>query len=113
MTQFTTQSVLFAEDFSKPVTVSFDQPDSSSDGGAILLKAIDNHLCLTDRIARCIRDSRQGKPGKPGTLTGFRCDQRETGNLRQGSGCDTADKTGKRPRFYEQRILPRSPRKSG
>jgi len=59
MTQFTTQSVLFAEDFSKPVTVSFDQPDSSSDGGAILLKAIDNQLCLTDRIARCIRDSRQ------------------------------------------------------
>ena len=37
MTQFTTQSVLFSEEFHKPVTVTFDQPDSSSDGGAVLL----------------------------------------------------------------------------
>jgi len=58
MTQVTTQSVLFDKDFFKPVTVSFDQPDSSSDGGAILLKMIDNQLSLTDRIAKCIRDSR-------------------------------------------------------
>ena len=59
MTQSTTQSVLFAEDFYKPVNISFDQPDSSSDGGAILLKAVDNQLSLTDRLAKCIRDSRQ------------------------------------------------------
>lgn len=59
MTQFTTQSVLFSEDFFKPVTVSFDQPDSSSDGGAILLKAVDNQLSLTGRLAKCIHDSRQ------------------------------------------------------
>lgn len=59
MTQFTTQSVLFSEEFYKPVSVAFDQPDSSSDGGAILLKAIDNELSLTDRMTKCIRDSRQ------------------------------------------------------
>jgi hypothetical protein len=59
MTQFTTQSVLFSEAFFRPVSIAFDQPDSSSDGGAILLKAIDNQLSLTDRIAKCIRDSRQ------------------------------------------------------
>jgi Transposase DDE domain group 1 len=59
MTQVTTHSVLFGEEFFKPVSVSFDQPDSSSDGGAILLKMLDNQLSLTDRLAKCIRDGRQ------------------------------------------------------
>jgi len=62
MTHSNTQPVLFAEEFYRPVTVTFDQPDSSSDGGAVLLKAIDNQLSLTDRLAACIRDERQ--PGK-------------------------------------------------
>ncbi|MEJ2111867.1 MAG: IS1380 family transposase, partial [Acidobacteriota bacterium] len=62
MTQFTTQSVLFGKDFHKPVTVNFDQPDSSSDGGAILLKAVDNNLSLTERLNICMCDPRQ--PGK-------------------------------------------------
>lgn len=59
MTQDTTHSVLFPELFSKPVLASFDQPDSSSDGGAILLKAIDTELQLTARLAECIHDNRQ------------------------------------------------------
>ena len=59
MTQYATQSVLFAEEYHKPVVVVFDQPDSSSDGGAVLLKAVDNQLSLTERIAACIRDMRQ------------------------------------------------------
>jgi hypothetical protein len=59
MTQNTTQSVLFPSLFSKPVLATFDQPDSSSDGGAILLKAIDAELELTERLARCIRDDRE------------------------------------------------------
>ena len=62
MTQFTTQSVLFGKDFHKPVTVTFDQPDSSSDGGAVLLKAVDNNLSLTERLNICMCDPRQ--PGK-------------------------------------------------
>ena len=62
MTQFTTQSVLFSEEFHKPVTVTFDQPDSSSDGGAVLLKAVDNNLTLTERLNNCMCDPRQ--PGK-------------------------------------------------
>jgi hypothetical protein len=62
MTQFTTQSVLFGIDFHKPVTVTFDQPDSSSDGGAVLLKAVDNNLSLTERLNICMCDPRQ--PGK-------------------------------------------------
>ena len=40
MTQFITQSVLLRKDIHKPVTVSFDQPDSSADGYAILLEAV-------------------------------------------------------------------------
>jgi hypothetical protein len=59
MTQDTTQSVLFPELSSKPVLACFDQPDSSSDGGAILLKALDSELRLTKRLAECIDDSRQ------------------------------------------------------
>ena len=59
MTQDSTQSVLFPQVFHKPVVASFDQPDSSSDGGAILLKAIDSELDLTERLAGCIRETRE------------------------------------------------------
>ena len=62
MPQATTQRVLFADEFHRSVTVAFDRPDSSSDGGAVLLKAIDRRLDLTERLASCIRDPRQ--PGK-------------------------------------------------
>jgi DDE family transposase len=50
------------EDFPKPVVAAFDMPDTSSDGGAILLKGIDTQLGLTRRLAACLRDERQ--PGK-------------------------------------------------
>jgi hypothetical protein len=59
MTKDNTQSVLFPEIFSKPVFACFDQPDSSSDGGAILLKSIDTEMQLTQRLADCIQDNRQ------------------------------------------------------
>jgi hypothetical protein len=59
MTQDTTQSVLFPGLFSKPISARFDQPDSSSDGGAILLKAIDTELDLMKRLAQCIQECRQ------------------------------------------------------
>jgi hypothetical protein len=42
--------------------VKFDQRHGSSDGGAILLKACDERLRLTERLASCIGDPRQ--PGK-------------------------------------------------
>ncbi len=38
--------------------VQFDQPDSSSDGGAFLLAAADQELGLTERLAQCLRDNR-------------------------------------------------------
>ncbi|MGA7770785.1 MAG: IS1380 family transposase [Candidatus Sulfotelmatobacter sp.] len=58
----TGQSVLFPELFKKPLVAQFDQADGSSDGGAILLKACDERLSLTQAIAACVREWRQ--PGK-------------------------------------------------
>lgn len=55
----TQQSVVFKDLFGKPVVARFDQPDSSSDGGAVLLKACDQRLGLTDALARCLHDRRQ------------------------------------------------------
>jgi Transposase DDE domain group 1 len=47
---------------SQTIVAKFDQPHASSDGGALLLKAIDDRLGLTWRLASVIRDGRQ--PGK-------------------------------------------------
>jgi len=47
---------------SKPVVAAFDVAHASSDGGAVLLKAIDTQWGLTQRLAGCLEDPRQ--PGK-------------------------------------------------
>ena len=53
MEDITTQSVVFNDLFGKPIQARFDQPDSSSDGGAILLKACDKELGF-DRCDQCV-----------------------------------------------------------
>jgi hypothetical protein len=58
MAESTRQSVLFAEPFSKPVTVQFDADDQSSDGGLVLLGALDQGIGLTGRLAKWLRDPR-------------------------------------------------------
>lgn len=58
MGQSTRQSVLFAGDFSKPVVATFDGDSQSSDGGLILLGALDRGLGLTRRLAACLVDRR-------------------------------------------------------
>src|SRR5258708_34077188 len=59
-------SALRVHGISKPIIVRFDQPQASSDGGAILLKAVDDRLGLTWRLASTIRDRRQaGKVAHP------------------------------------------------
>lgn len=55
----TAQSVLFPDLLRRPVVVKFDQRHGSSDGGAILLKACDERLGLSKRLAACIVDARQ------------------------------------------------------
>jgi hypothetical protein len=59
MNDTTAQSVIFDDLFGKPLKAVFDQADSSSDGGAILLKACDQNLGLIDAISDCLRDDRQ------------------------------------------------------
>jgi hypothetical protein len=53
------QTVLFPTLFDKPLVATFDTPHQSSDGGAILLKAIDDALGLTARLAACLPERRQ------------------------------------------------------
>jgi hypothetical protein len=45
-----------------PILARFDVPHASSDGGLVLLKAIDERLRLTETVAACLTDPRQ--PGK-------------------------------------------------
>lgn len=56
----TRQSVLFPDLFSKALLARFDEPHGSSDGGAILLKGCDATLGLSERLAQCLVDRRQG-----------------------------------------------------
>jgi hypothetical protein len=55
----TTQGVLFTGLFDKVLRVEFDQARSSTDGGAILLKACDERLGLSTAMAACLVDGRQ------------------------------------------------------
>ena len=43
----------------QPILARFDQAHASSEGGALLLKAIDERLELTQRLAACLIDRRQ------------------------------------------------------
>jgi hypothetical protein len=58
MDDTTRQSVLFPDLFRKIVAVRFDERQGSSDGGAILLRAVDLGLGLTRRLAGCLCDVR-------------------------------------------------------
>jgi hypothetical protein len=42
-----------------PIVARFDMPHASSDGGLVLLKAVDERLRLTETVARCLTDPRQ------------------------------------------------------
>lgn len=56
------QGVLFSSSRSRRVEVRFDEPAATSDGGALLLKQIDESLGLTTALAGAMRDRRC--PGK-------------------------------------------------
>ena len=58
----TTPCVLFPDLFNRPLPATFDVPNASSDGGALLLKAADRRLGLIPRLAAALVDDRQ--PGK-------------------------------------------------
>ena len=56
------QTVLFQNLFDKPLLARFDQPHTSSDGGAVLLKAAEKVYGLLAGFVRCLVDQRE--PGK-------------------------------------------------
>ena len=56
------QPVQFPDLFDRPLVAAFDQPHASSDGGAVLLKAIDRRLGLTADLAASLVDARA--PGR-------------------------------------------------
>jgi hypothetical protein len=58
MKQSSEQGVLFPEMFRKPVQVAFDASEATSDGGALLLGALDRALGLTAAFAGGIVDKR-------------------------------------------------------
>jgi hypothetical protein len=105
MTQDNTQSVLFPNLFQKPVVASFDQPDSSSDGGAILLKAIDSELDLTERLASCVRENREEGKIVHSLLDLFR--QRVYGIACGYPDCNDADRLADDP--IQKLLLDRDP----
>ncbi len=57
-----TQVTFQGDGFVKPMVARFDQPEASTDGGLVLLKAVDTALGLTARLAACMDDARE--PGK-------------------------------------------------
>ena len=59
MAQSTRQSVLFEGTFSKTLTVEFDGDTLSSDGGLVLLGALDRGIKLTERLVRHFADPRE------------------------------------------------------
>lgn len=61
LSQTITQCVLFPELFDKPLVAQFDQSHTSSDGGAVLLKAADQRLELTASLAACLIGARPAR----------------------------------------------------
>jgi hypothetical protein len=57
-----TQVTFQGDGFAKPVVARFDQPQASTDGGLVLVKALDTQLGLSERVAACLDDVRE--PGK-------------------------------------------------
>jgi hypothetical protein len=55
----TTQCLLFPDLLEKQVVARFDQEHASSDGGAVLLKAVDRRLGLIDTLSCCLPDERE------------------------------------------------------
>lgn len=45
-------------DHLKPVVARFDQMQASTDGGVVVLKALDDQRQLTDQLAGCLVDRR-------------------------------------------------------
>lgn len=61
MHQDRVQGVIFPELMKKPVEAGFDLPSATSDGGAILLGAVDRSLGLSEALSGCLHDPRDSR----------------------------------------------------
>ena len=58
MTECTQTAFVFEGHFSRQVVASFDGARMTTDGGALLLRAVDGQIGLLPRVAACFRDAR-------------------------------------------------------
>jgi hypothetical protein len=72
MAQGTPRGALFEEAFQKPVVVQFDGEQSSSDGGSLLLGAVDRRIGLTKALGDELVDGRRASRVEHGKLELFR-----------------------------------------
>jgi len=59
MEQRNVTPLLFENLFAKPIKLTFDEPHTSSDGGAVLVEAINQKMDLTSAFTEAINDPRQ------------------------------------------------------
>ena len=59
MTECSQESFSFARHFSRRVEAGFSAGHVSSDGGSMLLRAVDGKIDLLDRLAACFSDGRR------------------------------------------------------
>jgi hypothetical protein len=100
MAESTRQSVAFPRGlFSKPATVLFDAENQSSDAGLLLLKAADEWLGLTEKLAGCLVDPRDQSKVEHSFLEMFR--QRAFGIAAGYADCNDAARVGNDPLLKE------------
>jgi hypothetical protein len=95
MSQSTRQGVLFEDVFGKSTHVVFDGEASSSDGGAVLLAAMDRRGGVTQSLASAIVDARQAGKVRHTTLELLR--QRVFGVALGMADCNDAERSAADP----------------
>jgi Transposase DDE domain group 1 len=90
-----TQVTFQGDGFAKPVVARFDQPQASTDGGLVLVKALDTQLGLSERVAACLDDARE--PGKVRHETIELLQQRVFGLCGGYADCNDAARLGHDP----------------
>src|SRR3989475_11200810 len=96
-----THGALKVHGISKPIIARFDQPQASSDGGAILIKAVDDRLGLTWRFASVTRDHRP-----PSKITDPPPGRLPRTTVGRGGGCPYRKDPARRGERTPHRLLP-------
>ena len=106
MAESTRQGVLFPELLDRPVKAAFDEPATTSDGGALLLKALDDSLGVTEALAESCEDRRASARVQHSLHDLFR--QRVYGIALGYEDCNDAGRVGNDP--MQKLLVGRDPR---